>query len=81
VKIDRWATVHAWQKLVKQGRAKPLTAADGTEYIVRISADFEPVFWCCTDDSYMAPGLFWWEKLRDAVDQAELDGLDAGVLH
>lgn len=79
-RVDRWATIHQFNKLVKAGVAAPLVAEDGTEYLLRANSDFEPTFWNPSDDSLMCPGLWWWENLRDTVDQAELDSLGTTVL-
>lgn len=75
IKVDRWSVSHAYNRLVRVGLVPPLTGAEGVELVLRANAQLEPCYWNSIDDTIMTPGLSFWLRLRDAVDQAELDSL------
>jgi hypothetical protein len=78
--MDTWSVAHRYNKLVKAGLATPLTGIDGVQYILRADENFEPVWWHPVDDTYLKPGLVYWQKVSETVDQSDLDNLDAAVL-
>lgn len=73
--MDRWSVAHAHNRLSKAGLITPLVSDSGEPYILRVGKDMEPVYWLSSDNSYMTPGLAFWQRLRDAVDQADLASL------
>jgi len=78
--MDRWSIAHRYNKLVKAGIASPLTAPDGTEYILKANKDFEPVYWNSTTDSIYTPGAAKWMEMQSKIDQLDLDSLDYGMV-
>lgn len=78
--MDRWSIAHRYNKLVKAGLAAPLTADDGEEYILKANEEYEPVYWRLSDNTIMTPGGGFWSRMRDAIDRADLDSLDTGLV-
>jgi hypothetical protein len=70
--MDKWAIVHAYRHLIKDGRVDPwLCPADSTTLVTRLGKDDDPVLWCMTCGGVITPGLNMYERMLKAIREFE----------
>lgn len=60
---------HRYNRLVRRQLVKPLTCAQGHEYVLRATEDAEPVLYCAWCNSLTQPGLAEYNRIKAVVKE------------
>jgi hypothetical protein len=67
--MNEFQLFHAYNRLVREGKAQPLTCSCDTEYVTGLGYDDELILWCYTCDTKTRPGENTIARVRGAVGE------------
>lgn len=68
--VDRWPTIHAFNRLVREGKAVAIMCPeDEAPLLTRLGKDDEPTLWCPVCKTYFTPGVVTWQSITAILEE------------
>jgi hypothetical protein len=74
MKLDPWALIHRYNRLVNEGLARPFVCPDcGTVLVTMLGENDRVVLWCSGDDKTFSPGTAFFADVNAVVSEYYLE--------
>lgn len=79
MELPKWQALHAYDKLIDDGLADPITCPDagssrcvaiGKTITYKVGKDGDPVLYCMSCKTKIIPGMVFWDNVETALREA-----------